>query len=383
MPRPDALPLRSRMLLAGLIAALAGCAPLAGAPAPGHAAPGVPAGAGSGAATGSPAVPVRPLVLGGIAFHSLQWQVRLGALPAGSRAPALQRELQQALDAVDAVLTTYRPSELMRLNAQPVGEWATLSPALARALAVAGETHRLSGGAYDPTVGPLVELWGFGAAPAPAAWPSTADLAAARARVGWRHLAVAGDRVRRDADVRLDLSSLGEGAGVEALARVLAQAGAKDYLVRVAGTALARGRHPDGSPWTLAVEVPDGSGLPGRALAVTDSVVSTSGSYRNIRVVGGRRVSHTLDPATGLPVTHGGVSVTVVLPAAVGADRADALATALNVLGPDRGLALAAERGWAVFYIERDGQGFRERASPAFGAPALPRPRSCLPGTLC
>lgn len=327
---------------------------------------------GARSAPAAPAAPAAPpaLALGGVAFHSLQWQVKLAALPPGLEAAMLHAQLQQALDAVEDVLTTYGPSELMRLNAWPVGEWMPASPALLRALAVAGEAHRLSGGAYDPTVGPLVELWGFGASPAPAAVPSAEAIAAARARVGWQGVEVdaARGRARRRADVRLDLSSLGEGAGVEALLAVLDRAGVHDALVRVAGTARARGHRPDGGPWTLAVETPDGSGLAGRTLVVADAVVSTSGSYRNVREIGGRRFSHTLDPATGWPVTHAGVSVTLLLPAEQGADRADALATALNVLGPDRGLALAERQGWAVLYVEHGATGFRERWSPAFAA---------------
>lgn len=310
------------------------------------------------------------LALGGVAFHSLQWQVRLAAPPTGLTPAELHAQLQRALDAVEDELTTYGPSELMRLNAWPVGEWMPASPALLRALVVADEVHALSGGAYDPTVGPLVELWGFGAAPAPAVPPSAESVAAARARVGWRQVEVdaAHGRARRRADVGLDLSSLGEGAGVEALLAVLDRVGVSDALVRVAGTARARGRRPGGAPWTLAVEMPDGSGLAGRTLAVSGAVVSTSGSYRNVRRIGGQSYSHTLDPATGRPVTHAGVSVTLLLPAEQGADRADALATALNVLGPEQGLALAERQGWAVLYVERGATGLRERWSRAFEA---------------
>lgn len=323
----------------------------------------------------APEVAPAPVTLGGIAFHTLQWQVRLDGLPPGRDAAALHRDLQAALDAVDARLSTYRDdSELMRFNAAPVGEWRALSPALLEALGLAAEVSRLSGGAYDATVGPLVELWGFGATPAPVLQPTAEAIAAARARVGWDRIELdpARGRARRLADVRLDLSSLGEGEGVAALAAVLERAGVRDYLARVAGTSRQRGQRPGGGAWILAIERPDGSGRPGRTLAVTDSVVSTSGSYRNVRVLGGTPFSHTLDPATGYPVRHAGVSVTVVLPAAAGPARADALATALNVLGPERGLALAAREGLAVLYVERHGDGLRERWSTAFAS--LPAP---------
>lgn len=316
------------------------------------------------------APPPPPVTLGGIAFHSLQWQVKLPALPAGVAATTLQRQLQAVLDSLDDSLTTYRPdSELMRFNATTVGEWMPLSPVLREALQGAAAVSALSGGAYDVTVGPLVELWGFGAAPAPAVRPSAAAIAAARAQVGWRRLEVdpATGRGRRLADVRADLSSLGEGAGADALAQVLEAAGVRDYLVRVAGTSRQRGQRPGGGAWALAIERPDASGLPGRRLRAAEAVVSTSGAYRNVRVIGGEPYSHTLDPRTGAPVSHAGVSVTVVFPAAQGALRADALATALSVLGPEQGLALAAREGLAVLFLERVGEGWQERWSPAFG----------------
>lgn len=157
---------------------------------------------------------------------------------------------------------------------------------------------------------------------------------------------------------------------MEALATVLRAHGARSFLASVAGTVRSEGVRADGRGWQLAIEVPDGSGRPGRRLAAADQVVSTSGAYRRYREVGGRRFSHTLDARTGAPVTHRGVSVTVVLPPGESAIRADALATALNVLGPDDGLGLAARQGWAVCYLEAAGEGVKARWSPAF-APHL------------
>lgn len=356
-----------------LACGLAGCAmappvPEAAAGAKGR---GVPAPLLAPVVTVSSSVPA--VTLGGVAFHSLQWQVKLDALPAGVTAPVLQRELQAALDALDDALTTYRPdSELMRFNRQPLGEWVPVSALLLQCVQMAVETSRLSDGAYDVTIGPLVELWGFGAAPAPVTLPSAAAIAAAKARVGWERIGIDPERraLRRLADIRLDLSSLGEGAGADALAEVLERAGARDYLVRVAGTSRQRGQRPGGGPWRLAIERPEGGGQPGRGLRAPESVVSSSGAYRNSREIGGRHYSHTIDPVTGYPVTHAGVSVTVVLPATEGAMRADALATAFNVLGPERGLVLARERGLAVFYVERTEAGLGERWSPGF-APFL------------
>ncbi|MDF2445308.1 MAG: apbE [Moraxellaceae bacterium] len=324
----------------------------------------------AGCASAPPrAAPPLPVTLGGVAFSSMQWQVKLGEIPSAEIGVGLHRDLQEALDSLDGTLSTYRPdSELMRFNRHPVGEWLPVSPPLLRGVVTAIEVGVLSQGAYDITVGPLVELWGFGASTAPAAMPSAEAIAAARAALGARHIRIDRDRhaLVRLRDIRLDLSSLGEGAGVDALAAVLERAGVESYLVTVAGTARVRGVRPDGDAWQMAIEQPDGNRLPARRLQLADHVVSTSGAYRNFREIAGRRYSHTIDPETGYPVTHAGVSVTVVLPATAGAQRADALATAFNVLGPDRGLALAGEQGLAVLYIERAGEGLRERWSPAF-----------------
>lgn len=309
-----------------------------------------------------------PVTLGGIAYHSMQWRVRVTALPPGVSVLTLHASLQQAIDEVEDTLTTWRDSELMRFNLAPVGEWRPVSPLLMQSLQVAADVSRLSGGAYDVTVGPLVELWGFGATPAPVITPTAEAVATARARVDWTRieLDVPHGRARRTSDVRIDLSSLGEGAGVDAMVAVLERAGIHDYLASVAGTSLQRGQRPGGGAWALAIEPLDATGQSGRTLLAANSAVSTSGAYRNVRVLGGHTYSHTLDPVTGYPVTHDGVSVTLVLPAKEGATRTDALTTALNVLGPERGLALAEREGFAVRYVESHEGHFRERWSTAF-----------------
>lgn len=326
----------------------------------------------AGCSAAPPLVPAAPVAtLGGVAFGGMQWQARVARLPGAPDTLALQRELQAALDGVDALLSSWRPdSELSRFLREPPGQWYPVSPELLRCVATAAEVSAWSQGAYDVTVGPLVDLWGFGPAPAGDALPTEAAIAAARARVDWRQLEIdpAAVALRRRSDAGLDLSSVGEGAGVEALAAVLDQRSVHDYLVRVAGTLRSRGVRADGEPWRAAIERPQGADLLPRYLRLEDAVVSSSGGYRKFRTLGGRRYSHTLDPRTGYPVMHTGVAVTVVLPASAGARRADALATALNVLGPDAGLALAERDGLAVYYLEQSGTGLRERWSTAFAA---------------
>ena len=177
--------------------------------------------------------------------------------------------------------------------------------------------------------------------------------------------------MRKDRPLTLDLSSIGEGLAVDELAAALQQMGVRHALVAVAGTLRSIGSGPDGQPWPIAIERPDGSGAAEVGLKLAAGVVSTSGSYRNYFERDGVRYSHTIDPATGRPITHKGVSVTVVFPAGEDAALADAWATAFNVLGPDRGLALATRKGMAVCYLEMTDTGLRRRVSAAM-QPLLP-----------
>jgi thiamine biosynthesis lipoprotein len=172
--------------------------------------------------------------------------------------------------------------------------------------------------------------------------------------------------------VQLDLSSVGEGAGVDVMADDLDRLGVQDYMVEVAGTFRVHGHKPDGKGWVLAIERPDGSGLPQRVLTVQDQVVSTSGLYRNYYTVHGVRYAHIIDTLTGYPVRHHAVSVTVVEPPGASAQLADASATAFDVLGPEKGYALAAEKHLAVFFIVDTPQGLVEKYTPEFASYLVP-----------
>ncbi len=317
--------------------------------------------------------PSQPVTLSGVAYRSLPWQVRVARLPEGMSGPALQQWLQARLDVVNGALSTYQPdTELMHFNRAPAGVWFTVSPLLLHTVRRAQEVSQATDGRYDITVAPLVNLWGFGPGARRDRVPDEAELTAVRTRVGWQHLDVdvPGAALRRRQPVSLDLSSVGEGAGVDDLAAALTDLGIKDYLVSIAGSLRSQGQRPDGQPWRVAVERPDGSGRVEQVLRRVDGAISTSGSYRNYFERDGVRYSHTIDPATGKPITHAGVSVTVVIPDGGDVTLADAWATALNVMGPDAGLALAEARGLAVYYIVRSDAGFQARHSSAF-APLL------------
>ncbi|NNM52022.1 MAG: FAD:protein FMN transferase [Pseudomonadales bacterium] len=308
----------------------------------------------------------------GIAYSSMAWHVRLVGLPPGYSHAQVQRALQRQLDAVDKSLSSWRAdSEVNEFNrSAPIGSWVACSPWFCEAVAKALEVSQLSQGAYDITVAPLVNLWGFGPQGRQDVLPTQAQILAAQKQVGWRHLHQRPGALMRDFPVHIDLSSVGEGVGVDVMGTWLEKAGCQRYMISVAGTLKTKGRRTDGGIWHVAIERPDASGAALHELSLTNQAVSTSGSYRNYFVKDGVSYSHTIDPFTGRPVTHHGILVTVTIPpeasGQIDATRADALATAFNVLGPDRGLALAQRLKLAVFYVETTPNGWHELTTPQF-----------------
>ena len=295
------------------------------------------------------------------------WTVKLPA--AGAPDTTLLRGAVEAvLEDVNAAMSGYREdSELSRFNRHAGDDWFPVSPATARVLAEAERVSRLSDGAFDVTVWPLVQLWGFGAAGRRGEAPPAAELAAARERVSWRQLAVREDppalRKARP-DVQIDLGAIAKGFGVDAVADTLAALGLEACLVEIGGELRAAGVKAPGQPWQVGVERPQdvGRGVQ-RVLDLGGMALATSGDYRNYFEEGGRRYSHTIDPRRGEPIAHRLASVTVADPSCM---RADALATALNVLGPERGWELALHEELAAYFIVRGDAGFEERATPAF-----------------
>jgi len=279
-----------------------------------------------------------------------------------------QAEIDAELDAVNAQMSTWlEDSELSRFNATAPDDWYRVSSALARVVATARQISAGSGGALDVTVAPLVNLWGFGPDGRPAAPPSEAALAEARARTGWQALEVRLEppALRKAQPLTVDLSAVAKGHGVDRVARLLDDRHCPDYLVDIGGELRSRGASPRGQRWRVGVEVPDPGSLGAvqRVLALQDQGLATSGDYRNFIDFDIGRLSHTIDPRSGRPVTHGLASVTVAHESAL---LADGWATALLVLGPERGWALAREQGLAALFIERTADGFEERYTEAF-----------------
>jgi FAD:protein FMN transferase len=280
----------------------------------------------------------------------MRWKVQARG---GSR-ELLGKELAWRVAQWEAATSHWREdSELMRFNAAPMGEWVGVSDRLWMAVELAWQVAEQTDGALDITLGPLVEVWGFGPQGRHGERPSEAAVEQARQPCGWRHLErdEEGRRLKkRVAGLRLNVAAVVEGLVLEEWAGALRELGVEAFLLELGGELLAVGESPRGGPWLVAVQAPEGGGGESMAmLPLLDAALATSGTYRHQFEEGGRWFSHLLDPRTGRPVAHELVSVTVQHERAA---LADGYATALLVLGPVKGREVAARLGLRVFWIE-------------------------------
>jgi thiamine biosynthesis lipoprotein len=282
---------------------------------------------------------------------------------------ALKAQIDARLVDINNLMSTYIPdSELSRFNRAPVGEWFAISDETMAVMQLAAEIATLSAGSFDVSVGPLVNLWGFGPNPGPDHVPAPEQIQAVLANIGFRHLSFKPGAMRRETDLYVDLSAIAKGYGVDQLAELLSAQGLAHYLVEIGGELRASGSNVRQEPWRIAVELPEASQrAPYKVIELQNMGMATSGDYRNYFEQDGVRYSHTIDPVDGYPIRHNTASVTVLAPTTA---RADALATAVNVMGAERGLALAEAQGLAVFVILKHPDGFEARHSSAF-APYL------------
>jgi len=310
--------------------------------------------------------PVRHALNG--ATMGTRWSALFFSAPGFDPAP-VQASLQAAVDEVDAQMSTWKPdSDLMMLNAAPVGDWVSVPARLEKVLRLGLSIGKISGGAFDIGMGDAVTAWGFGpetAAPERIRAAMAADRSAAHER-----LELDGARARKRAAVALDLNGIAKGYGVDRLAEVLADVGISNALVGIDGEMRAVGLRPDGEGWSIAIEKPDPDRrAPQSIIALEDAAIATSGDYRHWVHVGARRLSHTMDPARGAPLVTSPASVTVVARTCA---EADAWATALMVLGVERGAALAQSARLDALFLVRapDRQTIAARGVGPLFAPA-------------
>lgn len=269
----------------------------------------------------------------------------------------ISERVTRELERVNAQMSTYvSSSELSRFNDQRTSEWFEVSPETAEVTQLALDVHQLTGGAFDVTVGPLVDLWGFGPPRRPDELPSEEAIAAALKSVGSDQLEVRSDPPalrKKSPDLRVDLSAIAKGHGVDRVAKVLDALGFENYFVEIGGEVRTRGMRIDGQPWRVGIEQPiEGERAVHSVVGISNRSLATSGDYRNFYEEAGKRVSHFIDPRTGRPVAGETVSASVV---ADNCALADALATGLMASGFEDGLKLAESNGWAALLIARRG----------------------------
>jgi thiamine biosynthesis lipoprotein len=301
------------------------------------------------------------------------WSVR-AVLPAELSLRAWHEGIQATLDLVDGQMSTYKPrSALSHFNRAPAGTWHVLPTECFQVVKHALSVARDSEGAYDPTVGPLVNLWGFGPDAARGDPPSDEAIAEAGQRIGWWKLKLdeATHSLYQPGGIYLDLSSVAKGYGVDLVGRHLERLGIGAWLVEVGGELKGRGVKPDRSPWRIGIERPAAAGAVehddalSQVLTLSGRAIATSGDYRRSFTAGDVSFSHHIDPRSGRPAPHKVASVSVL---ARDAMQADPIGTLMTVLGPEQGLRWANERGLAVMFILRGARGLEERLSPAFAA---------------
>ena len=280
----------------------------------------------------------------------------------------LAERIDAALDVVDLSMSTYKTeSEISRFNALSVNASQQISADFAHVLNVSESVWQQSNGAFDPTVGPLVDLWGFGPVPGDNVVPTDDQIDAALAAIGYQHVQLADGQLAKSSPVRLDLSAVAKGYAVDQVADLLEMLALPDYLVEVGGEMRLSGFNPKGQPWRIAVEQPTVIPQVQRIIELGDVAMATSGDYRNYFEVDGVRYAHTIDPRTGRPINHSLASVTVLAPTCA---EADAWATALTVLGEEQGLAVAEQLNLPVYMLVKVEAGFKAVSSSAF-APYL------------
>lgn len=287
----------------------------------------------------------------------------------GDRMPneqLLQAEIDLALEQVNDQMSTYRSnSELSQFNQMALSGTTEVSSDTASVIQAGIDLYNKTDGALDITLGPLVNLWGFGPDKRPTKVPSAALIAETKAKTGIKYLSVDGQRLsKRNADLYVDLSSIAKGFGVDKVASLLAKYQPKGYLVEIGGELGLYGVKADGSAWVVAIEQPD---VDERQVQLVikpgNMAMATSGDYRNYYEEEGQRFTHIIDPRNGYPIDHQLASVTVLHPQSM---IADGYATAMMVLGTEASLALANEQQLAIMLIEKKADGYKVYYSDAF-----------------
>ncbi len=280
----------------------------------------------------------------------------------------LHRLLDDELIRVNQQMSTYiKDSEITRFNDSSSSDWFSVSKETAEVVELSLQLSEASDGAFDVTVGPLVNLWGFGPSKRSNVIPTNEELETARKLVGYKQLSVRLDPPalkKANVGLRVDLSAIAKGHGADRVGAVIFANGISNYFVEIGGEIVAKGNRADGQPWRVGIEAPlDFQRSIQTALGLSNAGIATSGDYRNFFESDGQRFSHTIDPSTGRPVVHQLASASAV---ADNCKLADGIATCMMAMGPERGLELAESKNWAVLLMQRKGGRFPSTFSTRF-----------------
>ena len=278
----------------------------------------------------------------------------------------LKQQIDAALKQVNLEMSTYMPnSELSRFNQSTSTEPVEVSAGFARVVKESIRLWNLSEGKLDVSIGPLVNLWGFGPEQRPETAPSDEVIAMTHKRVGLQNLTLEGNKLsKKIPDLYIDLSTTAKGYGVDVVAEIIESNGFTNYLVEIGGEMRLKGFKHTGELWAIAIEKPlTNERSVQQVIIPKDNAVATSGDYRNYFEADGIRFSHIIDPDTGKPIHHKLVSVTVIHPSSM---TADGLSTTLMVMGMEKGMAFAAKNDLAALFISKTENGFDERFTVKF-----------------
>ncbi len=278
----------------------------------------------------------------------------------------LEKEFNDLIDAANKSMSTYhKSSEISVFNRMKSTEPVNSSQSVRKVVAEGIRLHELTSGSLDITLKPLSGLWGFGPNHVPHKIPSDEALAAVKAKTGVDKLVIEGEQLsKKIVDLEVDLNTIGKGFLVDQTAQLLESHKINHYLVEIGGEMRIKGHNGRSKPWKIGVINPiSGTPKAQRAVYPGNNGVATSGDYYQYFEENGVRYSHILDPATGRPISHNLASVTVFHPSSM---TADGLATAIMVMGAEKGLALAQKHDFAIYLIIRDGDKFVSKMSAAF-----------------
>lgn len=277
-------------------------------------------------------------------------------------------KITERLDKINGLLSTYKPdSEISLFNQYQANQWLSVSNETFNVIQTGQQVSELSHGAFDMTIGNLVNLWGFGPTINLESIPQQHKINALIGQVGYQHLQLKGQPpqlLKTSPQVYLDLSAIAKGYAVDAVAKLLLDLHIENFMVEIGGEIVTHGSKSEDKPWVIGIQSPETVEQSiQKRLYLTNIAMATSGDYRNYFEQNGVRYSHTIDPRTGHPINHQLAAVTVICSSCM---LADAYATAIMVLGPTEGMKFADKNNLPIFMIIKDGEGFTESYNDLF-----------------